>query len=278
MHWVDVQGLAEHWAPATVSAEVDGNLIHATTQNIDRLRFLFHSGQWPGHRSGSVFVEIDGQRLEGPLVRSDQSWTWEVERLDGQWQAASTESGLRKRPGLQGPIDDAFMDSFLFVMPSGRSDDPVVQAWVDSESLHAMTHWRKHFRGDIRRKLDHEVTDRDIQTAHLVLFGDASSNQLIARIAAELPVNWDADRIRIGDHSVPRAGHVPVLIYPNPLYQDRYVVLNSGFTYREYDYLNNARQTPKLPDWALLDVSQGATSQHPGRVIEAGFFHENWQP
>ena len=42
-----------------------------------------------------------------------------------------------------------------------------------------------------------------------------------------------------------------MLIYPNPLNPKQYVVLNSGFTFREYDYLNNARQVPKLPDWAV---------------------------
>ena len=47
-----------------------------------------------------------------------------------------------------------------------------------------------------------------------------------------------------------------MLIYPNPLNPKRYVVLNSGFTFREYDYLNNARQVPKLPDWAVIDVSE----------------------
>jgi len=55
-------------------------------------------------------------------------------------------------------------------------------------------------------------------------------------------------------------------------------VLNSGFTFREYDYLNNARQTPKLPDWALLDIREGSTSQNPGKVLRAGFFDESWRP
>jgi hypothetical protein len=68
------------------------------------------------------------------------------------------------------------------------------------------------------------------------------------------------------------------MIYPNPLNRSRYVVLNSGFTFREYDYLNNARQTPKLPDWALIDVTNGATSQTPGKVIHADFFGEDWLP
>ena len=69
---------------------------------------------------------------------------------------------------------------------------------------------------------------------------------------------------------------MPLLIYPNPLNPERYVVLNSSFTYREYDYLNNARQVPKLPDWAIYDAASPATSQRPGKLIDAGFFDERW--
>jgi hypothetical protein len=67
------------------------------------------------------------------------------------------------------------------------------------------------------------------------------------------------------------------MIYPNPLNPDRYVVLNSGFTFREYDLLSNARQTPKLPDWAIVDAATPMTSRSPGKIIDAGFFDETWK-
>ena len=57
----------------------------------------------------------------------------------------------------------------------------------------------------------------------------------------------------------------------------RYIVLNSGFTYREYDYLNNARQVPKLPDYAVIDVSVPVSSRTPGGIVNAGFFDEEWK-
>jgi hypothetical protein len=69
----------------------------------------------------------------------------------------------------------------------------------------------------------------------------------------------------------------PVLIYPNPLNPKHYIVINSGFTYREYDYLNNARQTPKLPDWAIVDVDTPPNSRFPGKVVDANFFGEKWE-
>ena len=50
-----------------------------------------------------------------------------------------------------------------------------------------------------------------------------------------------------------------------------------SFTYREYDYLNNARQTPKLPDWAVVDIRTPVSSRYPGKIEAAGFFDEAWQ-
>ena len=211
-------------------------------------------------------------------MQSDRSVTVELTKADGTWLNQKHQDGvLRKRPHLQGPIDDAFMDSFVFVLPSGRSDDSVVQKWVEAESQHAMTHWRKHFRGDIRKVLDKDLTQQHIADSNIILFGDAKSNSVIADIIGKLPIEWDSDQIKIGNQSVASKSHVPIMIYPNPQNPDRYVVLNSGFTFREYDYLNNARQTAKLPDWALVDVTDGANFQDPGKIKSAGFFNEQWQ-
>jgi hypothetical protein len=70
---------------------------------------------------------------------------------------------------------------------------------------------------------------------------------------------------------------VPVPIHPNPLNPKRYVVLNSGFTFREYDYLSNARHVPKLLDYAVVDVNTPVTSRGPGEMAITGFFDESWR-
>ena len=84
--------------------------------------------------------------------------------------------------------------------------------------------------------------------------------------------------LQLGERTFEAAHHVPALIYPNPMNPARYVVLNSGFTFREYDYLNNARQVPKLPDWAVIDINTPPSSRWPGKIVEAGFFGERWEP
>ncbi|HEV3143327.1 MAG TPA: hypothetical protein VGZ47_05510, partial [Gemmataceae bacterium] len=101
--------------------------------------------------------------------------------------------------------------------------------------------------------------------------------KLLAKIADKLPIHWDSQGIRLGSQSYPADHHVPVLIYPNPLNPKRYLVLNSGFTFREYDYLNNARQIPRLPDYAVIDMSVPVSPKAPGGIATAGFFDEHWQ-
>ena len=117
----------------------------------------------------------------------------------------------------------------------------------------------------------------DIAVSNLVLWGDPSSNKVLAKIADKLPIRWDEKGVVVGAKTYGADHHVPALIYPNPLNPKRYVVLNSGFTFREYDYLNNARQVPKLPDYAVIDVSVPVSSRAPGGVVAAGFFDDHWK-
>ncbi len=280
MHWVDVRGLQRHWQKASVNASADDDgVLSVSTDNVTALRLDFQPGQWDGTLPCPVTVEIDGDELSAGEVASDRSFRVDLAQRDGRWVVVDRfADDRRKRPGMQGPIDDAFMDSFLFVLPTGKSSDVEFQRWVETESKHARDHWRKHFRGDVRAVDDRDLTKDQIQQHNLILFGDAESNSVIERLADALPVRWTDEQIVLGEKRFPRDDHAVAMVYPNPLQPERYVVLNSGFTFREYDYLNNARQTPKLPDWAVIDVSQGATSRAAGRIIAADFFDETWQP
>jgi hypothetical protein len=112
---------------------------------------------------------------------------------------------------------------------------------------------------------------------NLILFGDPRSNSAIGSLLSRLPIQWSDRELSVAGTVYASDRFMPLLIFPNPIYPSRYIVLNSGFTFREYAYLNNARQVPMLPDWAVVDVSSGVTSQLPGRIVDAGFFNEQWQ-
>ena len=145
-----------------------------------------------------------------------------------------------------------------------RAANPSVAKWVEFEQAHAIKEWRRQFRGEAQVRQDSEISDADTANSNLVLWGDPASNKVLARIADKLPLKWTGSEIVAGSEQYPAATHVPILIYPNPLNPEKYVVLNSGFTYREFDYLNNARQISKLPDWAVVDITVAADERWPG--------------
>ncbi len=280
MLWLTVDGLDKHWERARVDAEiVDDHTVRVGTGNVAALTLAMPAGWCPLDNTRRPRVVLDGQDLEAAPVLSDRSWAAHFRKTGDRWSAvASPEDGfLRKRHGLQGPIDDAFMDSFLMVRPTGKARHAAVGTWVAGEMAHAVEHWRRQFRGEARVKDDTAVTAADIASHNLILWGDPESNQVLAKIADKLPIRWDGQGVRVGKQTYAGDRHVPVLIYPNPLNPKKYVVLNSGFTYREYDYLNNARQVPKLPDYAVVDTRVPASARAPGGIVTAGFFGERWE-
>ena len=279
MKWVVVDGLEKHWEQARVEAEVTGTHgVAVKTANVSALRLDFAPGA-ALVEPGEVKVAVDGQTVTVAGPESDGSWQPSLVKRGGRWSAGEPEEGeLRKRHGLQGPVDDAFWDRFIMVAPTGKPEHEAVGAWAEAERKRAVREWRRQFRGEAIQKADSEITDADIAASNLVLWGDPRSNAVLKRIADKLPVQWTNDAVLAGGERFPAATHAVILIYPNPLNPKKYVVLNSGFTYREYDYLNNARQAPKLPDYAVVDVTIPPDDRQPGKVVLGGFFGERWEP
>jgi pimeloyl-ACP methyl ester carboxylesterase len=266
MHWLTVDGLKEHWEEARVVAKPAGDELAIKTSNVTALTLTPPPG-------APTKIRLDGGKVvQIPIAGKRTSF---VQGTDG-WKIGTLE-GLHKQHGIQGPIDDAFLSSFVFVKPGGKCRSEAVDKWVHAEMDHAVTHWRQQMRGDAVVKSDVDITDADISSSNLVLWGDAQSNKVLARIVEKLPIRWTPESVTAGDQSFDGGNHALIAIYPNPLNPLKYVVLNSSFTYREYDYLNNARQVSKLPDWAIVDVRTPPNSRWPGKVVAADFFDERWQ-
>ena len=68
---------------------------------------------------------------------------------------------------------------------------------------------------------------------------------------------------------------VPVARVPLATYRQQF---HSGFTFRAGATVSNAQQTPKLPDWALIDVTKPSSERAAGEILAAGFFDEFWRP
>lgn len=253
-----VTGLEEHWKQSRVDLKwYDEKVLLVATQNVSSL--LLPTGP----------CQIDGQN-----VGSSRNAPLKLQRVDGKWQLGSPE-GLRKKPGLQGPIDDAFMAPFLVVLPTEPSEHPAIQKWLDFEIAHFAKRWRELMRGHLPMKRADEVTKDDVASFNLICWGEPKTNSVIGAAIDELPLVW-SESLEIVETSVDSASHLPALIYPNPLNPERYLVLNSGLTFREDHDRTNSLQNPKLPDWAVIDVRQAPNGTSPGKIVDANFFDERW--
>ena len=270
--WVRLDGLQKHWDRADVDARIDGRAIVAMTRNVSAITFTtpFASGAPASERIKEVV--LDGVKLTPQWNKAGAQF----HRENGQWTSGRAAAG-GKRPGLTGPIDHAFVDRFVFVRPTGKPLNEAMKTWVAGELPHATKMWRDIFRGDAPVKDDSAITDDDIASSNLVLWGDPSSNSVLAKILPKLPLKWDAKTLEFRGYTLDAAHHAPILIFPNPLNPSRYVVLNSGIDFRDEAYGSNSLQTPKLPDWAIIDLRTPPGPRWPGLVYDAGFFDEQWR-
>lgn len=277
MFWISVDGMEQQWERARVEARFDANQLSATTSNVTALHVTFEAGLAPFAPGVRPTLDIDDVHLTLPAVAANKSLNVGVVKVGGKWRVGTLPAGeLRKRHGLQGPIDDAFMDGFVFVRPTGTALTSALGTWEQAQADYAESEWVHFFRGEPRVKNDTDVTDADIAAHHLVLFGDPSSNAIYKRIASRLPISWTAAGVRVGTNQFP-ATHAPVFVFPNPLNPSKYVVINSGFTF--HDQSNNAMQSPKLPDWAVVDTTKPGNNYRylPLAVESQGFFDERWK-
>jgi len=160
--WLRVTGMEQHWTPAVVKATLDpdSRSLELVTDGVTRLEVDFSDTGWPDGRD-PVGVDIDGQKTR---VRDTGNVAGLQCRLvrdaSGRWtQQITTDVSLRKRPGLQGPIDDAFCDRFVIVLPSRPARHGQVQRWIDRETEYFRRRWSRLMRGEVRVVLDRDVTD-----------------------------------------------------------------------------------------------------------------------
>jgi predicted esterase len=270
MYWVEITGLAEHWMDSRVDAELINNSLLITTKNVSSLTI---SAPWKGKEFPSGFViSINNQKMTLPK-------SCKVINLShiNKWlftEQTSPMSRLNKTSSLQGPLDDAFLSPFLVVKPSKKSKNAKLQRWLDFEITHLEKRWRELFRGTIRIKYDKDVTEEDIRKYNLILWGNPLCNSIIGKYRDQLPIKWSKESVIVNDKSYPAATHIPQFIFP---LGSKYLVINSGPTFREGHDRTNSLQNPKLPDWAIIDITQDPNALTPGKIIDANFFDEHWK-
>ncbi|MES1257792.1 MAG: hypothetical protein ABUS51_05160 [Acidobacteriota bacterium] len=263
-YWASINGMEKHYERAEIDAvrTGDGKSYDIKTHNVSRLalREMDHAKE----------IRIDGQTLTAPsraeIALQKTGETWKLDR-------GAPRKELHKTHALQGPIDDAFLDPFLMVRPTGV-------AWndeVNRQALRSMARfdrmWGKFFRGHPFVKDDRDVTAADLAKYHVVLFGDPGSNRLMAKVIGRLPVKWTKDTVQMAGKEYPAKENFPAMIYPNPLNPAKYVVLNTGLTIEDRGY-NGDYGMPQWGDYAIVRVKPGAEVPE---LQTGGLFDESWR-
>ncbi|MDB5003682.1 MAG: Prolyl oligopeptidase family protein [Mucilaginibacter sp.] len=283
MYWLQVDGLYKQWEKTSLKGKIFENTLVLEAHNV--ISFSIRLNQLPEKfKAGdnlniSINKEVHQAKIHSlnDTLRFHLAYTSELKNGKGSWaEGPEKPFWVNKKHNLQGPIDDAFTSAFIVVKPSGVSKNTMFDQWSKAEMNRFIEQWRMQFRGDPVVKLDNEITDADM-SANLIAFGDAQSNKLIAKIKDKLPIKWSADNISVRNVAYPAKDHALIMIYPNPLNQKHYIVLNSGFTFREDAYQNNSKQIPMLPDWAVVDLKTPPDFVHPGKIENAGFFSDQWR-
>lgn len=274
MYWLTVDALKEHWEKARVDGTIADQTITLKTTNISALSLDPSVLSTVINLTKPIIIHIDGISIL--LKQLSQQKALSLHQENKKWAMGITKPAVVKKHGLQGPIDDAFMSAFIVVRPTGKSRNELFDKWSKSELERFLIQWRRQFRGDAIVKDDINITPTDM-SSNLIVFGDAESNKIISKIKNKLPLKWDTKNIHAGDSTYSSKDHALILICPNPLNRQKYVVLNSGFTFRDASFLNNAKQIPMLPDWAIIDLNTPPGPVYAGKVSRAGFFGETWE-
>ena len=276
MHSVQILQMKRHWDDTRVDTEWKQNILRVQTTNVVSLRLALQAACRRILIDGQT-VSISPNSVRSSILLTNRNGSWKELEHWKTLEELTSQDPLHKRHGLQGPIDDAFLTPFVVVTPSRQSRHPKISRWMEFELNHFADRWRALMRGELPVKQDIHITAEDIRTKNLILWGDVESNQAIRNLAKELPFEWTSEILRVGDQVYDSASHLPVFIYPNPQNPGKYVVVNSGLTFREGHDRTNSLQNPKLPDWAIIDTSQAPDALTPGKVVNADFFDESWQ-
>ncbi|MDZ4401452.1 alpha/beta fold hydrolase [Prosthecobacter sp.] len=275
-HWLELLSLGKHYERAEFSASVtDDGIEVSEARNI--ARFAIHRPVTKMRIAG-IEIALPSHKADDVLVFTKSGDSWQCDGLRSQIALTG------KRPGLQGPIDDAFATSFLCVRGTGKPWNAEVNTWADASLKRFEYEWARYMRGELPVKDDTEVTESDLRDKHLILFGDPGSNSWIAKALPKLPVTWTRDEVRLGDQTQSTKDHAPVFICASPLAEDRYIVINSGHTFHEKEFAAfNYLLFPRLGDWTVMKITPGADQWRPTspvfpeEVVRAGYFDETWR-
>ena len=185
--------------------------------------------------------------------------------------------GLVKRPGIEGPIGNVDTTPFAIIRGTA-SQDPKMKRFCQLRAEAARDDWEIWQHVKPRYFLDTEITEEQMRSYTLLLFGGPEANLVTRRLIKSLPLSIKADKVVIDGQSFQAPDAAVKMIYPNPLNPDRYVMIAAG-TSAKGMYLTkwmDDRVDFCIADGRLGDDSEGAPAGELLNIVTGSFDH-NWR-
>lgn len=290
-HWVMLTDLVAYDEWARVDAEWSSeNNILVETKNVQEMAILDE----PLLRGDqAITIAIDGE-IVGTFGSQDM-WTLDLSHYglglapsegrglifhraeDGRWYLGRKDPcpSICKRPGLSGPLDDAFYGPLLFVYGTEVESETVLARHMAVR----LSKPRFHISVDWPVKADKDVTEQDISKYSLVLVGTPEGNSLLGKIMTRLPIRVDREAVWLDGTKYVGNTVAASFIYPNPLAPERYVVVHTGVSERALYYVDHLPRF--VPDYLIYDASgwrfKDGRFFAGRRVLRGGFFDADWR-
>ena len=235
-YWVRLVQMDQPCSFAEIDARVvDSTHVEVETSNlrafeIERVAALFDL-------SKPVFVTVDGERVIFPPDSGAERWLMLRRDAEHGWRdgaALAPWSGLRKRQGLEGPINEALMQPFVVVYGTMAENELVRALWYD-QAWGMASEWKRRNGWYCPVLRDVDCIDSVGRDRNLILFGGPADNAVTARLASALPLRelmaragrqLPEDRVDLFGAELLDVPDVGLLtVYPNPMFPDRLVVV-----------------------------------------------------
>lgn len=272
-HWVTLDRIDDYPTLAKLEARATDSVLEIKT---DKVRaFSVDLAQAPLQEATLTIRVNDAEIYSGP--RRALGHVIHVRRDAGTFVLGYPASNSDKRPGISGPITDAYHDRMVHVFGSLNPEHTETLRAAASRGARGWPLWLWSFQQ--RVIADSEVTAELAEHAHLVLYGNAADNAVIRDLQDELPIQISEQGITLGTTVFAEEGVGVRFVYPNPRAPNRYVIVQGG---AEPSAVQAGHLLPDfLPDFVVYD---GTTTRRRERLLRgrnralaAGYFDDFWR-
>lgn len=266
LHWAAIRELEVPGKAGTLDVDASSTPVRVKTDAVSGFE-LARGPRLP--KTGPVELEIDGQSL-GFAAEEAVS----AQKRDGRWTKGAP-SARGKRPGLEGPIRDAYLEPLVFSY--GTGDPRTTRA--NREVALGLS---RRFGPEVGyRVLSDAELDAATLAGHSVLaVGSPRDHLLLGRVAKDLLIQSERGALVAGARRFERAGTGAIFIQPNPAAKERYLVVVTAV---DAAGIWRALSLPQLlPDFLIYDEGLGPAAAEvvlgrDARVLAGGFFDLDWK-